>query len=365
MIRKYWTKGFRNLEETVISLEDAKNVFLHGENNQGKTNFLEGLYLLGNGNSPITDSLENCIASDEKEAVLGLEFLGKDGAHKIYIQIDAEGKKRIQLDETVIKSITSIQKLLNVAFLSADVIRVFQENADFRRKELDRFTGIMYPDFLTQKKRYDRILKQKNAALKVGIKDAERLIWNKQLVEHGIRLVKYRKQALAILELRLKELLDHIKPEFSPSLRLIYQYFRLDEHYTSEEAYKADLLDKLNDDAFKESQTGYTLVGPHRDDFKIEIQLKSLFTHFSRGINRMVAILLKLAQMIELDKEVNNFPVLLLDDTFAELDQLNKQKLVTLLETYTTLFYSSVLEEDEPLFSSVRKFSVNQGSLDG
>ena len=58
MLNKVWFKGFRNLEEVVLKFNQNDHLFVLGDNNQGKTNFLEGIYVLGHGGSPITSKTE-------------------------------------------------------------------------------------------------------------------------------------------------------------------------------------------------------------------------------------------------------------------------------------------------------------------
>ena len=67
MVKKLWTKGFRNLEENVIEFSENEVCFIWGDNNQGKTNFLESLYVLGNGATPSGKSLENLVNFNNQE----------------------------------------------------------------------------------------------------------------------------------------------------------------------------------------------------------------------------------------------------------------------------------------------------------
>ena len=73
MLRKLWVKGLRNLKEFNLDINDYSHIYILGENNQEKTNFLESLYLLGNGHSPITSRPEYVVNFDQEHAIIGGE----------------------------------------------------------------------------------------------------------------------------------------------------------------------------------------------------------------------------------------------------------------------------------------------------
>lgn len=50
-LQKLQLRNFRNYAESTVSINAAKNVFLIGENGQGKTNFLEALYYISYASS--------------------------------------------------------------------------------------------------------------------------------------------------------------------------------------------------------------------------------------------------------------------------------------------------------------------------
>jgi DNA replication and repair protein RecF len=120
-----------------------------------------------------------------------------------------------------------------------------------------------------------------------------------------------------------------------------------------------DFRKKLAENWEKELRAGMTLYGPHRDDFACEIDGRSLYSFFSRGINRAVAFLIKLAQVNYLAKE----PVLLLDDVFAELDSEMKKKMACALTQNMQVFYATVLEEDRRLFGASTALRVENGNI--
>ena len=105
------------------------------------------------------------------------------------------------------------------------------------------------------------------------------------------------------------------------------------------------------------------LYGPHRDDFCLCVNDKSLYLFYSRGISRTFSILLKWQQLLLMRDKKQLHPILLLDDTFAELDVVMKEKLVGMIDGEAQVFYTSVIPQDEGLFTAVQRFNVSEGCL--
>ena len=134
------------------------------------------------------------------------------------------------------------------------------------------------------------------------------------------------------------------------------------ENLSSEDYYKW-LSEKVDGAFLKERALGYSLYGAHRDDFYIEIEGKKLMTFFSRGINRVMSLLIYVSELIILNRQGASFPVLLLDDALAELDFKMKVGLLELMGKYTQLFYASVLEEDKLIFGEGCIVRIDSGEI--
>jgi DNA replication and repair protein RecF len=361
MLKKLWVKDYRNFDEFVIDLGKKSNFLIIGGNNQGKTNFLESIYFLGNGQSPRESYLGNLVNFDKQEAFLGLDFQKKDTTNRIYFKIGKDGKRVGLYNNKQIRSLSALGKQLDIEYISADIIRIFTESPDFRRKELDRFCSLYFDEYSKHLKAYEKVIKQKNRLIKSTQDKNGIRLWNKQLLEYAGYIVALRKQALVCLSEELVTLSRDVEDSFSRDLVIHYKNFALQEH--DNESYLDILSKKLEDSIEKEIMVGYSLYGPHRDDFYITINEKSLFSFYSRGINRIFAILFKIAQFRKLSTEHRCFPVLLMDDAFAELDLNMKKKMVCLLDGMAQLFYTTVLEEDVSLFSDAQVFKMKKGVL--
>ena len=353
MIKKLWVQGFRNLQETVIDFGSAKQVVIFGENNQGKTNFLEAVHLVINGQSPLEDKLENLVTLGQVQALLGIDFVTESGDRRLYCKVSAQRKKWGVLDGKNLKSYLPVRALIRSEFISSDVIRIFKESPEVRRKDLDRFCSAYFPSYSPLLKKYERVIKQKNAILKLSPSASEVRFWNLELVALAKVLLPLRFEALEKIKGALAYL---IQSEAFPFIEERLDTLKLDYLFSwtteSNEMIKA-LEEKLEGSLSKEINVGYSLYGLHRDDFGIVINHKNLFSFFSRGINRLMAVLLKLAQLQLLEEKEGLFPLLLLDDTFSEIDPKIKKMLIDLLiKNKRSMIYTSVLKEDQFLFKN-------------
>ncbi len=362
MIKKLWIKGYRNLEEKVLNIENFSSILIFGENNQGKTNFLEAIFFLINGKSPLENQIENIVSFYEKEAVIGGDFTTFSGENRLYCKLTKEGKKFSILNGKTLRTFSYLKHHVRAEFISSDIIRLFKDSPQFRRTELDQFCGLYFKEYGFLLKKYEKVIKQKNTLLKESPEVSKIRFWNEELIKLAKDIVIYRKQALEKINGVLDELRIDGNFELSP-LKIEYVYINL-KIEGPEQKYEEALREKCESEIQKEIAVGYSLYGPHRDDFIIKIEEKSLFLFCSRGINRLVAILLKLAQLLSLQKKEEAFPILLLDDAFAEIDSFIKEKVIQLMfnkQIFTV--YASVLKQDKTFFKEPLILTIVQGKL--
>jgi DNA replication and repair protein RecF len=129
--------------------------------------------------------------------------------------------------------------------------------------------------------------------------------------------------------------------------------------------YKLFLEKVLEEKYEKEVWLGYAIVGPHRDDYLLTIDQKELLSFYSRGIRKTMALLLNYCMLLAIEEKKRNFPILLLDDSLAELDVEYKDRIIKLLADKTQLIYATVHQEDKKLFNDVLVYKMQKGGLFG
>jgi DNA replication and repair protein RecF len=363
MLQRIWLKDYRNLKEIVLDLNQDRNCFIFGENNQGKTNFLEAIYFLANGQSLKSNSNADIVNYTKPEALLGLDFLREEKKYRLYIKVNNVGKKSGLLNNKQLTSFKGISKVLVVEYLSAEIIRIFTESPEYRRKEIDKFASSYFPDYSKVLRKYEKVIKQKNWLLKNKGKKENIALWNEVIVSHSFDIIKIRLKAVEILIEEIIARFNNIDIDMLEQLSYKYVFTNLDIDDICD--YKEQIRKKLEESIEKEINIGHCIVGPHRDDYFLTLQDKSIQTYQSRGINRIFALLFKFAQLRLLGEKTNNKPILLIDDAFIELDKKYKERLVTLAEKELKFFYTTVTEEDKNIFDNCRIMNMSEGIITG
>ncbi len=124
------------------------------------------------------------------------------------------------------------------------------------------------------------------------------------------------------------------------------------------------LKDILKNNIEQDIQRGSTEFGPHRDDLDIIINDVSARTFGSQGQQRTAALSLKLAEVELIKLEVGEYPVLLLDDVFSELDINRRKYLISTFKDIQTIITSTDDIDLEELNDIEKKvFFIKQGKV--
>jgi DNA replication and repair protein RecF len=356
LVRHLSLTNFRLYARLELDLPRGLTIIL-GDNAQGKTSLLEGIYFLATAHSPHTHADRQIIrwgaADDEPypHAALKaqLERIGRDGQPRastleIVVQKGELNrlKKEIRIDRVGGKRNIDLVGQLNVVlFLPGDVELVSGAPA-LRREFLDAALSQIDPDYVRAYDAYEKALAQRNALLKQAFDrklDPDELeIWNDQLVPAGVQIALIRRKAIADLS-RLATPIHHELSNAAEYLQIVYQpsfdpaapatlntRFQLELEMAAppngidkaalERAFRNALAERQRE----EMTRGITLVGPHRDEMRFLANGMDLGEYGSRGQQRTSVLALKLAQVAWTRERTGQEPVLLLDEVLAELD---------------------------------------------
>jgi DNA replication and repair protein RecF len=333
LLTRVEASGFRNLEG-FAEFGPGLNIF-YGNNAQGKTNWLEAIYILGNTKSFRTSQLRECIAFDKQQAVLRGETLRGSLSKQIQLLL-AEDSKQLFVNgkrEALSRYIGN----LDVFVFSLEEMDVIRGEPGRRRRFIDRGAVAVSPRFLDTLARYNQVIKQKNRLLGEAAAgdNAARYIsqveaWNEQLVELGAAIHQQRTSYVEQLN-RVLDQNDHGHAIFGAE--------RINLRYRSQLEGKGD-LDRYAD-LFRERlalrltaelSAGHSLIGPHRDDLEIFSDGREIARYGSAGQQRSALLLLDLAQVSIYNSIYEESPVLLIDDIDAELDRGRIEALLSELD---------------------------------
>ena len=235
-----------------------------------------------------------------------------------------------------------------------------------RRRFLDILISRIRPSYLHALQDYQSVLGQRNELLK-SIRDKranpESLdSWDALLIKAGTEIIKQRVSVISELADTAKE--KHEKLTSSKEeLNTEYQT-RLECDFDSEldEVYEKNLSSAIDSDI----RNGSTSVGPHRDDLIFTIDSVDARKFCSQGQQRTAVLSLKLANLEFISKNLDDYPIILLDDVTSELDEYRASFLFDLLskipvQTFLTATSADVFPVN---LSDCKRFTVKGGCVE-
>lgn len=280
-----------------------------GANARGKTNLLEALGLLLTGRSFRTFRLGEIPRWGCELASLSGEVRRADGtsAARRTIARNDGGTWRVAGE--------SCPWARAIAFGWQD-LAIVNGSPAARRDFVDGFAGRLYPTHVATLIRYRQVLARRNRLLQGGLAEAsqDRLApWNEQLSSVGMELIDRRRRAVAALQGEIARVYPTLA---GVSEKVEIRYWSS----TGEVGDQPGFIAALERVHRQELRRGQTLVGPHRDDLSIELDGIDARTFASRGRQRLLALSLRLAEVLPVTEATGTPPVLLLDDALSELD---------------------------------------------
>lgn len=334
--------GFRNLEGSA-QFGPGLNIF-YGDNAQGKTNWLEAIYVLGTTKSFRTSQVRECLSFGSDQCLLRGETL-RGSLTKAMQLLLTENTKELFINakrESVVRYLGN----LDVFVFSLEEMDVIRGEPKERRRFLDRGLVTITPTFLNTLSQYNHIIRQKNRLLAEAAKSdspssyqAQVEAWNEQLVDFGAAIHHARLDYVNRLNLVLDSN-DHG--------RAIFGAEQISMRYRSQLEGKGDLDDfrglfaeRLGVRLSGEIAAGHSLIGPHRDDLEILADGREVARYGSAGQQRSALLILDLAQVSVYHQNYEEYPVLLIDDIDAELDRDRIDRLLGHLEGKAQTFIST------------------------
>jgi DNA replication and repair protein RecF len=319
-VKKINLIGFRNLKEQVVELADGLNLLV-GNNGQGKTNFLEAVYLMATLRSFKSSSVRDVIRFGEDEAEVSGEIASREVPVKLRVRLKGSVRK-LWVGQRSIHSAREFLGRLRVVAFTPDDLAMIKGGPSLRRKFLDRAAFLFDSQHLARVKNFNHALKSRNRLLKERKRADRDLIdsFSQAMAEDGARVSKTRLEVLR----RLRGETERIVEEMIPEMSAVSVSFE-PGWYIGADGSKDSLLEQIRSNLEQDLRRGQTCLGPQQDDFEISMGQNSARRFASQGQQRTVAVALLLAVVREVVADGGARPVILLDDVSSELDAARRK----------------------------------------
>lgn len=362
-LKRLSARDFRNFARLDLELPEA-GLAIVGDNGQGKTNLLEGIYYLQVLRSVRGARDQDLVRFGAKGFHLAASVVSR-GPAELGVGFDAATKKKkVSLDGVAVARLSqAFGALPSVMFSPRDIQLVAGGPAE-RRRYMDLVLALSSRRYLNALQSYRSALARRNAALRDAARngdDSAVAVWEPALAQHGAALIEERS---AWVKSRA--------PEFARLSAAIGEEGESRMSYHSalarDEDARAALEGSLARQRKHDMRRGVTHSGPHRDDLALTLDGKDLRVFGSAGQQRTAAIALRVMEGATLREAGGISPVLLLDDPFAELDLRRSARILGLLASAglgQTVLVVPRPADIPPELTSLERRSIHGGMVTG
>ena len=344
----------RNIQKQSIHLSPAINL-IFGENASGKSAFIEAIFILGRAKSFRCSAIKSVINFNQNHLIVSAQTVLANGRH-LHLGIQLDGKAiEIHINQQAKQKRSDLAYTLPLQLIHPKSYELLDAGSQLRREFLD--WGVFNNDenFLPIWRKFKKALSQRNALLKT--KRLEQLnVWDKELVYYGTIVDSYRQQYL-----------EKFKPVFIEIIGKFLTLDGIDLKLISGWDLAKEFNQVLIEDQNKDLRYGFTHSGPHRGDFQLLIHNRLAKDFVSRGQLKLLVMSLKLAQVQLLANEQSQTGCILIDDFAAELDVINRAKLLHYLSEMACQVFITATElidfGDLSQIKNYKMFHVEHGNI--
>ena len=329
--------NFRNLVDGELDVA-AREVFLVGENGQGKTNLIETVYLLCLGSS-FRETRDAALVRDPSTAT-GLFGSHQSGGARgtLSLQLPPGRRKELRVNDKVVSHRRDLlSEVLCVCFVQQDMDFV-SGSPEERRRFFDQVLVLSDLPFLDTLQSYRQVLRSRNFSLKAGTEELLD-VYDAQLVPTGLELQAKR----SALVREFNSVFSPLFQEITGSGEAVQIRYR-----PSWQGLRSpdEVLAHLAACRGRDRSLGTSTSGPHRDSFSFMVSGREYAHYASTGQLRLCALVLRIAQARFLADRTGRRPVLLLDDVLLELDPRRKSAFISRFPPYDQAFFTFLPDEN-------------------
>lgn len=324
IIKELYLNNFRCYGSAKFDFDPALTI-IHGPNTCGKSTILEAIHVLGL-TKPYRSIEESSLIKINEVSYAIKGVISNQKVDETIIVLNSNKTKKVRKNNQVFKSLSEYVGYMNVIYYDPTDWLIFEGGPAYRRRFFDVLFCQVSRQYLNASNEYKKLLKQRNFLIKKLIERNDKSTKNlleittKQMIEWGKKIINTREKIIR----RLNELAFGIHKGLSSGTeRIEIKYLPC----VTPNDYEEKIEMTLNEDL----KRGTTMVGPHKDDYIFIINNKNIGDYGSQGQQKSAILSIKLAS-VELVREVKKqYPIVLLDDVFSELDKSRQNELIKLL----------------------------------
>lgn len=333
--------NFRNISKLSLNFNKNINIFI-GDNAQGKTNILESIYFLAITRSHRTHNELHLIKNGELYTKVSGLFIDDSKNNRLLSILLNEKGKKVSVDNIMQRKISNYLSRLNVIMFCPDDLEIVKGSPNTRRKFLNIELSQYRKDYVLLLKEYNQVLKQRNEYLKQkNNAKFDKTYFNiitEKLIQKNIEIINIRYDFID----KINEFLCVVFNDITNfgKLKIEYKSFISKEDLKNKNL-KNFLISKYDSLFTNELLQKTTLLGCHKDDFKMYLNGLDVTEFCSQGQQRLAILSLKLAEIEVFIREKHTKPVILLDDIFSELDDIKKNNIIKYFKEDVQIFITT------------------------
>jgi len=345
-------EDFRCVEQAELELHSRCNL-ISGGNASGKTSLLEAIFMLGRGRSFRTTRAETLIRNGASRLQLTGRVRSDGSTRPLGLRLTSAGIEA-RFSARPVTGLAELATILPVQAIDPEVHRLIDGGPLERRRFLDWGVFHVEPRFVEHWRRYQRVLRQRNAALRLGAAASVVRAWDPELIEAGEVVAEFRQRYVRTLAGEVAAM----------SQRLLGQPLEIG----LAQGWTADLsLREAVEAAWRrDHERALTHVGPHRADVQVRFAGGPARDRVSRGQQKLAASSMVLGQLRCDAKLGSAVAALLVDDPAAELDLANLERLLSEVVSLPSQLVVTALDPANAALTGLpagHRFHVEHGSV--
>lgn len=322
-------KQFRCFDHLKLDFK-SPIVFIEGANGTGKTSIIEAFNYLSYLRSFRASTTKDLIRDGSTDFFVKILLQGNlnnqdDLEHELSAGF-SQKKRVVKIDKKAIKSYKELTDHFRAITVTEENLGLINGGPEYRRSFIDQTLFLINPSIISLMKSFRNILENRNMLLRQSHCLQELYeIWTHQLWEISRSIAIKRYAALLELKKDINDLLLSCKGY----------------HHEVEFSYKSksNLLDtdygtfRTNNPTLyhDETRVGRSTFGAHLDDILIDFDNKKSRVFASRGQQKFLVALMKIAQ-VGYVKRLKGPVLFLLDDFMTDFDQKNLEIILSMLK---------------------------------